>query len=69
MYTVMYMVPIGKSESGIKYDFLSFSGLKGYEVFDEAYSKIDYISQRVIDLFDAKPVVPGDYEIICDPSF
>lgn len=68
LYTIMYMVPIGKSESGIKYDFLSFSGLKGYEVFDEACDKIEYISQRVKDLFDAKPVVPGEYEIICDPS-
>jgi len=68
LYTVMYLVPIGRSESGIKYNFAGFSGLKGYEIFEEAINKIDYASQSVIDLFDAKPVEPGEYEIICDPS-
>lgn len=68
LYTIMYIVPIGRNESGIKYDFEGMSGIKGYEIFDEAYSRIDGASQSVIDLLDAKKVVPGEYEIICDPA-
>ncbi|XFA98770.1 TldD/PmbA family protein [Candidatus Izemoplasma sp. B36] len=68
LYTVMYLVPIGKCESGIKYDFKGFSGLKGFEIFDEAYNKIDEASQSVIDLFKSTTVDPGEYEIICDAA-
>lgn len=68
LYTNMTLVCIGRNESGMKYDFNGFSGLKGYEIFDEAYEKIDKVAKSVIDLFKAERVIPGEYEIICDPS-
>ena len=68
LYTNMYLVPIGKNEFGIKYDFQGFSGIKGFEIFDEAYSKIDSVSNSVLELLDAKKVIPGEYEIICNPA-
>lgn len=67
LYTTMYMVPIAKTNAGIKYDFAGFSGLKGYEIFDEAEKEIEKAAQDVIDLFEATTVEPGVYDIICDP--
>jgi len=68
VYTTMSIVAIAKNEKGIKYDFEGISGLKGYEIIDEAYSKIDKVTDSVIELLDSERVIPGEYEIICDPS-
>lgn len=68
LYTNMSLVAIGRKDGNIRYDFEGLSGLKGFEIFDDAKSKIDKVVNSVIELFDAKPVVPGEYEIICDPS-
>ncbi len=68
LYTNMSLVCIGATEAGMKYDFDGFSGLKGYEIFDEAKGRIDRVAQSVMDLFKAERVIPGDYEVICDPA-
>jgi len=68
LYTNMSLVAIGRGETGIKYDFDGFSGLKGFEIFDTAYDKIDGVAQSVIDLFGSTNIIPGEYEIICDPK-
>ncbi len=68
LYTNMSLVGIGKSEEGIKYDFAGLSGLKGFEIMDEAQDKIDKVAASVLSLYNAKRVTPGEYEIICDPS-
>ena len=68
LYTNMSLVAIGRGEKGVKYDFEGLSGLKGYEIIDEAYSKIDKVANSVIELLDSERIIPGEYEIICDPS-
>lgn len=68
LYTNMYLIPIGRSEKGMKYDFAGLSGLKGYEIIKEAYSKIDKVSQNVIDLLTSERLTPGVYDVICDPG-
>lgn len=68
LYTNMTLVCIGRDDKGMKYDFEGFSGLMGYEIFDQAFDRIDKVTASVIDLFKSKRVTPGEYEIICDPS-
>ncbi len=68
LYTNLSFVAIGRKDGEVKYDFLPMSGLKGYEIFEEAHSKIDLVANSVIELFSAKRVTPGLYEIICDPA-
>ncbi len=68
LYTNMSLVAIGRGDKGVKYDFEGISGLKGYEIMDEAYTKIDKVANSVIELLDSDRIVPGEYEIICDPS-
>lgn len=68
LYTNMSLVAIGRNDKGLKYDFEGISGLKGYEIIEEAYQKIDKVSNSVIELLDSETIIPGEYEIICDPS-
>lgn len=68
LYTNMHLIAIGKTDKGVKYDFEGISGLKGYELMDEAFLKIDRVANSVIELFNSEHIIPGEYEIICDPS-
>lgn len=68
LYTTASVVAIGRKDGAIKYDFSGFSGLKGYELLEEAKKGVDKVSNSVISLFDAERVKPGEYEIICDPD-
>jgi len=68
LYTNMAVVVIGNCDTGIKYDFEGFSGLKGFEIFEGAKVAIDKVADSVLMLYKAERVVPGEYEIICDPA-
>ncbi len=68
LYTNMSIVGIARKDGNVKYDYTGFSGLIGFEIFNQAKDKIDIVAKSVISLLDAKRVKPGEYEIICDPS-
>ncbi len=68
LYTNLSLIGIGSDKGRIKYDFEGLSGLKGYEIFEEASAAIDRVTKSVLELFKAKRVVPGEYEIICAPA-
>ena len=63
-----YVYPIGKNNDGMKYTYRSFSGLKGAELLDEMKSGIEPAVREVKELLEADRLVPGEYDIICDPS-
>ncbi|MDC7235965.1 MAG: TldD/PmbA family protein, partial [Spirochaetales bacterium] len=63
-----YLFPIGKGEKGIKYSHMSFSGLKGTELLTEIGNSLKSAVEEVGDLLNSDRLVPGEYEIICDPS-
>ncbi|MBN2604991.1 MAG: TldD/PmbA family protein [Bacilli bacterium] len=68
LYSTLSVVAIGRKDGKIKYDFKSDSGLKGYEIFNHIDRHVDKVTDSVIGLFDSENVVPGTYDIICDPS-
>lgn len=68
LYTNMSVVGIGNKGTGVKYDFEGISGLKGFEIIDEAKEAINRVAKSVISLYDAERIIPGEYEMICDPS-
>lgn len=68
LYTNMAIVAIARKDGEIKYDFESVSGLKGYEIFDELFTKVEKLANNVVELLSAKRVSPGVYDIICDPA-
>ena len=67
LYTTASEVAIVKRENDIKYAYESKSGLKGFEILDELGMAEGLIS-KAVELLDAGKVVPGTYDIICDPA-
>ncbi len=67
VYTNAAIVPIVKQGDNIRYFHKGYSGLKGVEILDEITHEEDTVN-GAIELLDAKKIVPGDYEIICNPA-
>ncbi len=68
LFTNMGVIAIGRKENKVKYEFEGYSGLKGYEIFDEAKAGIDQLVENVIELLDTERITPGEYDVICDPD-
>ncbi len=63
-----YVFAIAKGEKGIQYGFRSSSGLAGYELTEEIRKNIPLAVKEAEELLGAERVVPGEYDIICDPA-
>ncbi len=63
----MGMVMVRKGQN-IKYSYNSFDGINEEECFDKLEKDVPNIVKLGVELLDAKPVVPGVYDIITDPS-
>ena len=59
---------IARKESDTKFNYKGVSGLKGAELLEEIDDKIEDTVKMAVKLLDAKPVIPGEYEVICNPS-
>lgn len=57
-----------RREDNTKYYYRSYSGLKGYEILEETRKEYKEVVDHSIKLLDAKPPVPGEYDVICDPD-
>jgi TldD protein len=68
IYTTAALIPIANKDGQVKYAYKSFSGMKGVELLDEVEASIQTVIDDVIELLDAEKIVPGEYEIICDPD-
>jgi TldD protein len=68
IFTNAMMVAVVNKEGNVKYSFDSFSGLKGVEILDELVGKQQAVVDKAVELLDATKVVPGEYEIICNPA-
>jgi TldD protein len=63
-----YVIPIGQNEKGIQYSYRSHSGLKGAEILEDLKGGLKEAVDEVADLLKAERLIPGEYDIICDPS-
>lgn len=57
-----------KKGQQVKYGFKGFSNLGGVEMFDHMESAIPEVGKNALDLLEAEPMVPGEYECICTPE-
>lgn len=53
----------------VEEDYLSTSGLCGFELLDSVKELVDDAAARAVELLGAENIVPGEYDIICDPDF
>ncbi len=51
-----------------KYYFESSTGMTGYEIMKAMEESCPYVVEQCIRLLDAKPAIPGEYDIICAPD-
>jgi TldD protein len=63
-----YMLPIVRRDENIKYSFRGYSGLKGVEILGEMKSDVHKVTKEALELLDAKPLEPGEYDVICTPE-
>jgi len=52
----------------VKSSYKGFSKLGGAELLEEMRAAIPKIGKNAVDLLDAEPVVPGEYDCICTPD-
>lgn len=57
-----------KKGQQVKYGFKGFSNLGGVEMLDHMESAIPEVGKNALDLLEAEPMVPGEYECICTPE-
>ena len=48
--------------------YKSFSGMKGFEILSEMDNGLEKVVQNACKLLDAKPMPPGEYDVICSPD-
>lgn len=63
-----YIVAIARKGEKTKVHHTGFSGLKGVELLDEMTDKVQETVDMAIKLLDARPVNPGEYDVICSPD-
>lgn len=68
VWTSAYVIPIARNDEGVKYTFKGFSGMKGAEILAEVNDGIPVAIKDVEDLLKAERLIPGEYDIICDPD-
>lgn len=68
IWSEAYLIPLVRKGENTKYDFKSYSGMKGVEILDELEGAYKESIDDAVKLLDAKRVVPGEYEIICSPD-
>jgi TldD protein len=63
-----YLFCIARRGDKTKRYFRSFSGKQGYELLNGLRGSVPEVVDQCIALLDAKPVKPGEYEVICAPE-
>lgn len=62
------LFPLVRRGEKTKFERSSFSGLKAVELLDEMEEGIENVVKNAVELMDAEPVVPGEYDVICTPK-
>lgn len=68
-YSTGYAFAVASDGEVIQEDFLSTSGLCGAELLDGYAELADAACSRAVELLKAEKMIPGEYDIICDPDF
>ena len=68
MWTTAMMAVMASRGQEIKMSYKPFSVLGGAEVLDDMDSAVERTVRDALDLLDSKPIPPGEYDCVCDPS-
>ena len=68
LWTTAGVMAIGRRGEEIKDYYRSFSNLGGAELLDLVENRVDDVTQVVLELLKSEPMIPGEYDCICDPE-
>jgi TldD protein len=68
VYSEGMVAAVASSDGSVKEDYKTVSGIKGPELFDEMEALLEPVVNGALELLDAKPIEPGEYEIITSPE-
>lgn len=57
-----------QKDGQVKYSYQGFSNLGGAELLDAMAPTIARIGKNAVDLLEAEPMIPGEYDCICPPT-
>lgn len=69
VYSVLSSTAFAANENDNKVDFMSKSGMVGSEILDDLEEIVNEACERAEELLKSEKVIPGTYDIICDPDF
>jgi len=68
LYSIGIMSAFASKGESVKNSYLSLSGIGGVELLSQLKDHLDACVKTSLDLLDSTPIVPGEYECICDPD-
>lgn len=68
MWTNGAVIAMASRGEEIKDYYQPYSVLGGAELLDEMGGNIDEITDKTLELLTSEPIVPGEYECVCDPE-
>ena len=63
-----FLAPTTRRDDVTRSPYKGFSGMKGLEILSEIESGLEKVVQNACKLLDAKPMPPGEYDVICSPD-
>jgi TldD protein len=64
----LFIQPIAKEEGRTDFDYASFGGEMGFEIFNEIEDRLDEVAQNSLDMLKAENPPSGRFPIILDPD-
>ena len=68
VWSEAYIIAITRRDDVTRTSYKPFSGAKGLEILSEMDDRIEHVVGTACKLLDAKPIPPGEYDIICSPD-
>ena len=68
MWTTAGVAAIGSRGEEVKESYQGYSMLGGAELLRDVENDVDHVTAALNDLLGSEPMIPGEYECVCDPS-
>ena len=68
MWTTAMLSVMASRGQEIKMSYKPFSVLGGAEVLEQMDSGVERVVKEALELLDSRPIPPGEYDCVCDPS-
>ena len=68
VYSEGMVAAVASADGNVKEDYKTVSVIKGPELFEKMEGLLEPVVNGALELLDAKPIEPGEYEIITSPE-